>query len=169
MAVLPDVLAEDLDVVFCGTAPGKYSATVGAYYAKPGNRFWPTLHAVGLTPLRLAPHQYRQVLDFNLGLTDLAKHTSGQDAGLSKQDFEPRALQRIARRFRPRIIAFTSKRAAMEYLGNEADYGLQSTRIGDTALFVLTSPSGLATRYWQDARHWRELAALVRSRKASIS
>jgi TDG/mug DNA glycosylase family protein len=165
MAVLPDVLAENLDVVFCGTAPGQYSATAGAYYAKPGNRFWPTLHKVGLTPSCLAPQQYRQVLECGLGLTDLAKHTSGQDASLSKQDFEPRALQRIARRYRPRIIAFTSKRAAMEYFGHDVDYGLQSSTIDGTSLYVLTSPSGLATRYWQNGKHWRELAGLVRSLK----
>ncbi|MEO8308704.1 MAG: mismatch-specific DNA-glycosylase [Pseudomonadota bacterium] len=165
MAVLPDVLAENLDVVFCGTAPGAYSAQVGAYYAKPGNRFWPTLHQVGLTPARLAPQQYRQVLNWNLGLTDLAKSTSGQDAILKKTDFEPRALRRIVTRFHPRIIAFTSKRAAMEYFGYDVDYGLQASGIGDTRLFVLTSPSGLATRYWQNARHWRDLAAQVRTFK----
>jgi TDG/mug DNA glycosylase family protein len=165
MAVLPDVLAEDLDVVFCGTAPGSYSAQVGAYYARPGNRFWPTLHQVGLTSTRLAPHQYRQVLQCRLGLTDLAKNTSGQDANLSKQDFEPKALHRIARKFRPRIIAFTSKRAAMEYFGHDVDYGLQPSTFEATSFFVLTSPSGLATRYWQNAKHWQELASLVRSHR----
>jgi double-stranded uracil-DNA glycosylase len=163
MAVLPDVLAENLDVVFCGTAPGRYSAEVGAYYAKPGNRFWPTLHQVGLTSTCLAPQQYRQVLGCKLGLTDLAKNTSGQDANLSKQDFEPQALQRIARRYRPRFIAFTSKRAAMEYFGHDVDYGVQAATFEATRFFVLTSPSGLATRYWQDAKHWRDLAGLVKS------
>jgi double-stranded uracil-DNA glycosylase len=165
MAVLPDVLAEDLDVVFCGTAPGRYSAEVGAYYARPGNRFWPTLHQVGLTSTRLAPQQYRQVLQCRLGLTDLAKHTSGQDAMLGKKDFQPRALTKLARRYRPRIIAFTSKRAAMEYFGHAVDYGLQASTLDATSFFVLTSPSGLATRYWQDARHWKDLARLVKSRK----
>jgi len=38
--MLPDVLAANLDVVFCGTAAGKRSAEVGMYYAGPGNRFW---------------------------------------------------------------------------------------------------------------------------------
>ena len=33
--VLPDVLAPDLHVVFCGTAPGTRSARDGAYYAHP--------------------------------------------------------------------------------------------------------------------------------------
>ncbi len=55
MPVLPDLLAPGLDIVFCGTGAGAWSARVGAYYAKPGNKFWPTLYAVGLTPRRLQP------------------------------------------------------------------------------------------------------------------
>ena len=43
-AILPDVLEPGLRVVFCGTAAGKASARAGAYYAGPGNAFWPTLH-----------------------------------------------------------------------------------------------------------------------------
>ncbi|NIR58662.1 MAG: mismatch-specific DNA-glycosylase, partial [Gammaproteobacteria bacterium] len=35
MAVLPDVLAENLDIVFCGSAAGRVSAARGAYYAHP--------------------------------------------------------------------------------------------------------------------------------------
>src|ERR1700753_3045292 len=53
--VLPDVLEPGLRVVFCGTAPGTASARAGAYYAGPGNRFWVTLHEVGLTPVLLRP------------------------------------------------------------------------------------------------------------------
>ncbi len=40
---------------FCGTAVGNVSAQRGAYYAGPGNMFWPTLHGAGLTPRRLQP------------------------------------------------------------------------------------------------------------------
>jgi len=49
---LPDLLRPNLDVVFVGTAAGRYSAALGAYYARPSNLFWPTLHKVGLTSLR---------------------------------------------------------------------------------------------------------------------
>ena len=63
MPILPDVLESGLDLVLCGTAAGRKSAEMLAYYAKPGNRFWPTLHAVGLTPRRLHtqhdPHRQR--------------------------------------------------------------------------------------------------------------
>ena len=51
--LVPDLLAPGLDLVFCGTAPSPASFKARAYYANPGNAFWPTLHAVGLTPERL--------------------------------------------------------------------------------------------------------------------
>ena len=59
---LPDVLRPDLDVVFVGTAAGRRSAAVGAYYAHPGNRFWKTLHSTGLTPRLFAPDEFRELL-----------------------------------------------------------------------------------------------------------
>ena len=48
--LVPDLLAPGLDLVFCGTAPSPASFKARAYYANPGNAFWPTLNAVGLTP-----------------------------------------------------------------------------------------------------------------------
>jgi TDG/mug DNA glycosylase family protein len=160
--MIPDVLVPDLDVVFCGTAPSAASAMAGAYYAKPGNRFWPTLAAVGLTPRQLAPGEFRELPRFGLGLTDVSKTASGQDADLTPEDFDRVSLHAKIERFAPRILAFTSKRAAREGLGDPVDYGLQRATLGSTRVFVLPSTSGLATRFW-DESHWRELALLVRS------
>ena len=42
--LVPDVLSPGLDLVFCGTAPSPISFKRRAYYANPGNSFWPTLH-----------------------------------------------------------------------------------------------------------------------------
>jgi TDG/mug DNA glycosylase family protein len=42
---------------------------------------------------------------------------------------------------------------------HSVDYGLMDEKIGDTALFVLPSPSGAARRFW-DKKPWRELARL---------
>lgn len=36
MPILPDVLQPNLNIVFCGTAPGTVSAQRGAYYANAG-------------------------------------------------------------------------------------------------------------------------------------
>jgi double-stranded uracil-DNA glycosylase len=165
MFVLPDVLAKDLDVVFCGTAPGTRSAQVGAYYAGPGNKFWPTLHATGLTPHRFAPVDFRSVLDHRLGLTDLAKHVSGADSVLRPHDFNVEALRRHIAKYQPRYLAFTSKRAAREFFGSGVQYGLQPHHSGSTRFFVLSSPSGLASGFWQEGRYWHELADLVRAER----
>ena len=42
--ILPDVLIDGLNLVFCGTAPSKTSEAAQAYYANPRNRFWRILH-----------------------------------------------------------------------------------------------------------------------------
>ena len=55
ITILPDLLANDLDLVIVGTAAGRASAKRRLYYAGPGNRFWPMLHEVGLTPIELRP------------------------------------------------------------------------------------------------------------------
>ena len=52
---VPDIIAPNLDVLFCGINPSVYSAVVGHHFARPGNRFWPTLHTSGFTPRLPAP------------------------------------------------------------------------------------------------------------------
>lgn len=157
--VLPDVLAPGLRVVFCGTAPGTRSARDGAYYAHPGNHFWHALHEVGLTPRLLAPREFPQVLEFGIGLTDVAKHAFGSDAELPNTAFDAAALHRKLAHYRPRIVAFTSKNAARAGLAigtRRIDYGEQSARIAHSRVIVLPSPSGQARGYW-DIAPWREL------------
>jgi TDG/mug DNA glycosylase family protein len=159
MSVLPDVLGPGLAVVFCGTAVSTASALHRAYYAGPGNAFWRTLHETGLTPRRLEPGEYPCLTDFGLGLTDLAKTISGSDHRLSREDFDGDGLRAKVRQYRPGVLAFTSKRAAEEFLGRPVHYGLLDEKIDDTALFVLPSPSGAARRHW-DLKPWHELARL---------
>ena len=155
--ILPDVLAPGLRVVFCGTAAGTRSAREGAYYAHPGNYFWRTLFQTGLTPARLAPHEFPRVLEFGIGLTDLAKLHFGADHELPRGAFDAAALKRKIARYRPRIVAFTSKNAAFGCFGSVLAYGEQAQRIAASRVFVLPSPSGQARKFW-DIRPWRELA-----------
>ena len=145
--------------MFCGTAVGAASARRSAYYAGPGNAFWPTLYLAGLTPYQLKPEEYADLLDFRIGLTDLAKEVSGNDDILSRDHFNVDRLKSIIAQYRPRIVAFTGKRAAQEFLGHHVEYGRLAETHGKTMLFVLTSPSGAACRYWS-AAPWHELARL---------
>lgn len=162
--ILPDVLGPGLIAVFCGTAPGLASKERRAYYAKPGNKFWPALHDAGITPHRLAPGEYRQLLGFGCGLTDVCKTSWGNDDQITIVAADRHRLLRKIRRWRPRIVAFTSKAAAAAFLDcrtRDLAYGLQEASVGDTALFVLPSPSGQAGSYWNPGP-WRELGAQVK-------
>lgn len=159
MDILPDILIAKLATVFCGSAAGTASARRGAYYAGPGNAFWPTLHEIGLTPRRLQPEEYRSVIKFGIGLTDLAKTVSGADATLRSQHFDHDGLRRKILHYQPKLLAFTSKRAAQEFLQHPVTYGLQQEQLGNTTLFVLPSPSGAARGYW-DLKPWLTLAQL---------
>lgn len=160
MSVLPDLLAPGLRIVFCGTAVGKRSAEVGAYHAGRGNRFWIVLHRVGLTPKPLEPSEYNRLLEYGIGLTDLAKNTFGNDDDLSRGSFDVQGLRRKLETFAPIAVAFNGKRGAEVFLSQKVGYGLQPERVGEPSVFVLPSTSGAARRYW-DERYWLELARYV--------
>jgi len=163
--LVPDLLAPGLDLVFCGTAPSPASFKARAYYANPGNAFWPTLGAVGLTPERFPPDRYPELLALGLGLTDLNKTEYGSDHELSAQAMDARALHAKLRRFRPAAIAFTSKHAASLALGIKApSYGRQVEPLEGAVAFVLASPSGRARSFWT-LEPWREAAAFVARRR----
>jgi double-stranded uracil-DNA glycosylase len=156
--ILPDVLAPGLRVVFCRTAPGTASARAGAYYAGPGNRFWQTLHEVGLTPRLLAPAEFARLPEFGIGLTDASKTASGSDLEVGRRGFDPERLEQAIAVVSPAHLAFNGKNAARAILGRAVDYGRQPERIGGAAVWVLPSTSGAARGFW-DIAPWRELAA----------
>ncbi len=163
--LIPDLLAPGLDLVFCGTAPSPASFRARAYYANPGNAFWPTLHAVGLTPERLQPQRYPELLTLGLGLTDLNKTEVGSDHELTPAAMDAGGLHAKLRKFRPAAIAFTSKNAASLALGAKTlPYGRQSTSLEGAVVFVLASPSGRARSFWTVAP-WQEAAAFVAERR----
>ncbi|NII54716.1 mismatch-specific DNA-glycosylase [Luteibacter sp. SG786] len=165
--VLPDVLQHGLRVVFCGTAAGTRSAREGAYYAHPGNMFWRTLFAVGLTPRLLAPAEYPLLPAFGIGLTDLSKYHYGNDAELPVDAFDVAALRQKIERFAPGAIAFTSKHGGTAALGKGTGYGLQEERFANVPTFVLPSPSGQARRSW-DLRTWQAMADVITARTSGV-
>ncbi len=164
-ALVPDLLAPGLDLVFCGTAPSPASFRARSYYANPGNAFWATLYAVGLTPEKLPPQRYPELLQWRLGLTDLNKTEYGSDHELSAHAMDVRALHAKIAKFRPAAIAFTSKTAASLALGIKVPaYGRQVELLEGAVAFVLASPSGRARSFWTLAP-WKEAAAFVAARR----
>ena len=165
---LPDVLRDNLDVIFVGTAAGRRSAAEGVYYANRGNYFWPTLWQVGLTPRRFLPQDFAKLQVVGIGFTDLCKSGSGMDRDIVITSAEVAAFDDKMRQHQPRAIAFTSKKAASLWLRRRTDritYGRQKRRSTDYCeVFVLPSPSAAARRYWK-IEPWRDLADWLRATK----
>ena len=59
-----DILAADLEVVFCGLNPATTAAVAGHNFSSRSNRFWTVLHLAGFTDVRLQPHEERRLLDY---------------------------------------------------------------------------------------------------------
>ncbi len=151
---LPDVLAKDLDVIFCGINPSLYSAAVGHHFARPGNRFWPTLHAAGFTETLLSPFADRRLLERGCGLTNLVARATAAAAEVANDEFGAggKRLRRLLRRYGPRTIAFlgiTAYRAAFDQ--PLASLGRQAELLAGAAVWVLPSPSGLNAHYQLDS------------------
>jgi len=169
--VLPDVLRPGLAVVFCGTAAGTLSAQRGAYYAHPQNKFWRTLHGIGLTPRLFAPAEFPLLPQYGIGLTDIAKHTFGMDSQLTPGSLGRDAVADLRARIlraAPRLLAFTSLAGGRRVLGSKVTFGAQTQTIGATRLWVLPSPSPAAQWNW-DESVWRALASEVAAMRDAAS
>jgi TDG/mug DNA glycosylase family protein len=160
-SAVPDVLAPGARVVFCGINPGRVSAAARAPFANPRNDFWRLLHAAGFTPRVLEPHEFRELPAFGIGLTNAARRTTRGSGDLRAADFEgARArLEEIARRLRPRVIAFVGKAAYHGPFRERPDHGPQERSLEGTALFVLpsTSPANAAVPWDARLRWFRAL------------
>ena len=163
---LPDQLREHLRLVFVGTAASTRSAELGHYYAHPGNRFWPTLAEVGITPRRYAPGEFASLLTLGIGFTDICKSGAGMDHQISIRPDDIAAFKAKMLTYRPRTIAFTSKKAASLFYGRPTatlSVGKQPPLDDFPEIFVLPSPSGAASGSWS-VQPWQELAEAVIAR-----
>jgi TDG/mug DNA glycosylase family protein len=161
---LPDLLQPNLRLVFVGTAASLRSAVTGHYYAHPGNRFWRTLHEVGITPRRYEPHEYACLLALGIGFTDLCKQGAGMDHVALKAGVDIAAFIAKMQTCRPGAIAFTSKKAASLFYGRPTKalaLGRQPLSEGFPEIFVLASPSGAASGSWS-VHAWQDLADWIK-------
>jgi TDG/mug DNA glycosylase family protein len=159
---MPDLLAPGLRILFCGINPSLYSVVVGYHFARPGNRFWPTMHAAGLTQRQLAPSEQEELLGLGYGITNVVDRATATAAELADSELTEggRRLEAKVQRYRPRFLAMLGISAYRLAFGKpEAQLGLQPETMGATRLWVLPNPSGLNAHYQLKdlARLFREL------------
>jgi TDG/mug DNA glycosylase family protein len=149
-STIPDVIAANLKVLFCGINPGLYSGATGYHFARPGNRFWTTLHSAGFTDRLLSPAEGRDLIALGYGLTNLVARATARAEELSAAELVRgrQQLERMTRYYCPRwvaVLGISAYRVAFDR--PRAQIGLQPERSSGAMLWVLPSPSGLNAHY----------------------
>jgi double-stranded uracil-DNA glycosylase len=147
---IPDVIAPELAVLFCGINPGLYSAATGHHFARPGNRFWPALHQSGFTARQLRPDEQNLLPGFGLGITNIVARASARADELTPDELRTGAarLTGLAAEFRPRYVAVVGISAYRTAFNRpQASIGPQHELIATARLWVLPNPSGLNAHY----------------------
>ncbi len=147
---VPDVIARGLDVLFCGINPGCTSARLHQHFARRGNRFWPALHQSGFTSRQLAPAEQFELLDYGLGITNLASRGTAAADELARAELIEggRLLASKTAHYAPRFVAVvgvTAYRVAFDR--PRARIGPQEEMLHGAQLWVLPNPSGLNAHY----------------------
>ncbi|NEP17500.1 MAG: G/U mismatch-specific DNA glycosylase [Leptolyngbya sp. SIO4C1] len=162
---MPDVIAPNLKILFCGINPSLYSAAVGHHFARPGNRFWKALHGAGFTPRLFSPAEDGELPQLGYGITNVAPRATARADELSKAELRAgyQLLRDKLQTYRPdclAILGISAYRVAFQQpkakIGPQADWQ-------DTRIWALPNPSGLNAHYQVDdlARVYGELRQAV--------
>ena len=147
---LGPIVGPGLRVLFVGINPSLRSGEVGHHFARPGNRFWPTLHAAGFTPRRLAPEEDGLLPSFGVGVTNIAARATRAATDLDDDELRAGAarLQRTVAEHQPRLVAIVGVTAyRIAFADRKASWGLQDETIGGRPVWILPNPSGLNAHY----------------------
>ncbi|GAB4094588.1 mismatch-specific DNA-glycosylase [Brachybacterium horti] len=174
--LLPDPSADPaLRLLIVGINPGLWTAAVNAPFARPGNRFWPSLHAAGLTarPVDasrgLEDEDAADLLGRGVGVTNLVGRATARADQLRREELREGGAELLSRlpALAPRVVAIagiTAYRQAFDL--PKARLGRQEEALPDgwpegPTLWVVPQPSGLNAHATiaSLAATWREVAA----------
>ena len=88
-------------MLIVGVNPSLWTAAVNAPFARPGNRFWPSLHEAGVTEHRLdtsrglSEDEEEYLLSRGLGLTNLVGRASARADELSRRELRDGAAELV--------------------------------------------------------------------------
>jgi TDG/mug DNA glycosylase family protein len=147
---VPDVIAPDLRVLFCGINPGTLSGQLGQHFARPGNRFWKLLHASGFTDDLVAPAEQEMLPARGVGITNLVERATAAASAVTIEELREGAVRLEAKAvaWRPRCVAVLGLGAyRTAFRRPKAMIGRQPEPLGSATLWLLPNPSGLQARY----------------------
>ena len=149
---VPDLLAEDIRLLFVGINPGLWTAAVQTHFAHPVNRFYPALLRAGILTEPVSPAAGMSDLDRarfrsrGLGITNLVPRATARASELTAAELREggQRLRELVRRRRPRVVAVAGITAYRQAFGRpRAQLGRQDEPFEGAELWVVPNPSGL--------------------------
>jgi TDG/mug DNA glycosylase family protein len=143
---VPDILAPDLAVVFCGINPGATAAASGHNFSSHSNRFWRAIHLAGFTPELLPAQEEERLPGYGCGLTAVVARPTRGAADLTRAELAAAVgpFRAKMERCAPRTIAFLGKPAYAAIVArSDLAWGLQAEPFAGAAVWLLPNPSGL--------------------------
>lgn len=142
------------EILFVGINPGMASGKTGHHFAGL-NEFWKLLHVSGLTTEELKSDDDQRLPEWNIALVNLVPRPTKVASELKRAELHEgrRALVRKVEAMKPGVVALVGvtlypvvfaredRKAPMPVL--PPGPGLKPQKIGESAVFVLPSPSGL--------------------------
>lgn len=168
---VPDLVGDEVRLVFVGINPGLWTAASGAHFGHPGNRFYKALHLAGITAEVLDVRdgfdaaERAALISRGIAITNLVNRATARADEVDDEEFVAgaRALDAKIARWRPKVVAFVGLGAyRTAYRRRNAGAGRQDDhRIGGARVWALPNPSGLNAHYQTAdlARLYREAAA----------
>jgi double-stranded uracil-DNA glycosylase len=151
-AEVPDLLGDDVRLLFVGINPGLWTAATQTHFAHPANRFYPALHQAGIVGRRIDPAAGMTDEDRDhlrargIGITNLVRRATARADELTPAELDEGGarLAALVERVRPRVVAVLGITAYRQAFGvRRAVTGRQPEPLSGAELWVLPNPSGL--------------------------
>jgi TDG/mug DNA glycosylase family protein len=151
-ASVPDLLAENLKLIFVGINPGLWTAATQTHFAHPGNRFYPALRLAGIIDrdvdrtAGMTEEDRAYLLRRGIGNTNLVNRATARADELTAAELRQGRirLEETVRRYRPRVVAVAGITAYRTAFGVKvAKAGRQPADLAGAQLWVVPNPSGL--------------------------
>ncbi len=151
-ATAPDLIGQDVELLFVGINPGLWTAATRTHFAHPGNRFYPALLEAGVIEreidrgVGMSDDDRRYLIERGIGITNVVHRATAKASDLHADELRAggEQLRAFVRTHQPAVVAIagiTAYRTAFSL--PKATMGEQPEPFEASRLFVVPNPSGL--------------------------
>lgn len=150
-AEVPDLVGDQVRLLFVGINPGLWTAATSTHFAHPGNRFYPALRRAGIIDRDISPSDGMTNADREylrtrgIGITNLVARATARASELGRDELRTGGAALLARveRIRPTVVAIAGITAYRSAFARPKAVLGHLEPLAGCELWVVPNPSGL--------------------------